>query len=93
MATDFNKVLYATVAEHMKNQLGEEEYKKLDKLQWRKLMDDVMEHFARALVSIVVQVAHQQVQARAAAVEAEAAKNAAEPTPAHETPPAPPATA
>jgi hypothetical protein len=71
MATDFNRVLYHVIEEHVKRQVGEEEFKKLNKYQWRAHMSNMMEHFARALVSIVVQVSAQHAkvisEARAAA--------------------------
>lgn len=75
MATDLGKLVYHTLEEHLQRQLGDEEFKKLPKRDKRAHLDDMMAHFARALVAIVVQVSNAHAEAqKAAAVEDDLAK-------------------
>ena len=66
--------MYHAVEAQVESQMAPEARKKFDKQQWRKLMDIIMEHFAKSLVSIVASVANQQAQAKAAAEAAKAAE-------------------
>ena len=79
MATDFSKLMYHAVEAHVKGQMDPEQLKKMDKHQWRNLMDVVMLHFANSLVSIVSSVAKNQAEAKAKAeAEAQAQAQAAQ---------------
>lgn len=75
MASDFNKILYHEIEEHIKRQLGDN---KLNKQDHRRLMDQVMERFAKSLVAIVasVEMAQREAAEKAKADEV-AARNAA----------------
>ena len=85
MATDFNKVLYHQIEEHIKRQAGEQ---KFNKVQWRKIMDEVMERFCASLIAIVASVEMSQREAKqkdaeqAAALESMGVEAAVESTPA-----------